>query len=121
MEQTSASLLLRLRQPGDQAAWKRFVDLYAPFLASWARSKGLQQNDAADLVQDVLLTLLHKLPEFEYDQQRSFRAWLLTVISHKWHDAQRRRAAALRGATSAPPTTRLKIAATTKSSSAPNT
>ena len=45
-------------------------------LYSWGRRVGLQPAAAADLVQDVLLVLVQKLPEFEYDRTKSFRAWL---------------------------------------------
>jgi RNA polymerase sigma-70 factor (ECF subfamily) len=91
-----------LRQPADRLAWQRFVDLYTPLLYTWARRMGLQEQDSADLIQDVLLTLLQKLPEFQYDRHKSFRAWLRTVAVNKWRDTQRRRAAALRGGHDAP-------------------
>ncbi len=51
MDETPASLLERLRQRADHAAWGRFVELYTPLLYYWARRAGLQQQDAADLVQ----------------------------------------------------------------------
>jgi len=93
MNTTPATLLERLQQPGAQDAWERFVKLYTPLLLCWARGLGLQEADAADLVQDVVTTLLQKLPEFHYDRQRSFRAWLRTVTVNKWRETQRRRAA----------------------------
>src|SRR5581483_8600497 len=66
MHTTSASLLERLRQPSDADAWGRLVRLYTPLLLYWARRLGLQYPDAADLVQDVLVVLVQKLPEFHY-------------------------------------------------------
>jgi RNA polymerase sigma-70 factor (ECF subfamily) len=91
---TSLTLLQRLRQADQSAAWDRFVALYTPLLYFWARRTGLQEADASDLVQDVLITLVEKLPEFEYDRQRCFRGWLRTVLHNKWRDRQRRLAAA---------------------------
>ena len=91
MNTTSVSLLERLRQPGEQDAWHRFVHLYTPLLFHWARDVGLDQNDAADLVQDVLLLLMKKLPEFAYDADRSFRGWLRTLTLNKWRELQRRK------------------------------
>ncbi len=41
MESTSSSLLLRLRRPGEEAAWQRFIDLYTPLLYYWACRMGL--------------------------------------------------------------------------------
>jgi RNA polymerase sigma-70 factor (ECF subfamily) len=61
-----------------------------PLLLSWARRLGLQDADAADLVQDVFVTLVKKLPEFQYDGQRSFRNWLYTVLLNRWRDLCRR-------------------------------
>ena len=77
--ETPASLLERLRQPGQDQAWARFVDLYTPLLFYWARRLGCQESEAADLVQEVLLLLVRKLPGFTYDQHKSFRGWLRTI------------------------------------------
>jgi RNA polymerase sigma-70 factor (ECF subfamily) len=92
MELTPASLLEHVRNPADQAAWKRFVQIYTPLLYHWAHRVRLQDQDAADLVQDVFTVLVQKLPEFQYDRQRSFRAWLKTILLNKWRERQRRRA-----------------------------
>jgi RNA polymerase sigma-70 factor (ECF subfamily) len=86
--------LERLRQPAEQAAWARFVDLYTPLLYSWGRRLGLQPQDAADLVQDVFTVLVEKLPGFRYDPHKSFRAWLRTVLLNKWRNRRRRHAEA---------------------------
>ena len=93
---TPASLLLRLRQPSATRAWNEFVDLYTPLIYKWARGAGLQEADAADLVQDIFALLLVKLPEFRYDRHRSFRAWLRTVTLNKWRENLRRGGAAPR-------------------------
>lgn len=55
---TSATLLGKLRDPRDRAAWERFVELYTPLLFRWGRRLGLPAEDAADLVQETLLTLV---------------------------------------------------------------
>src|SRR5205807_7472116 len=84
MTNTPSSLLERLRQPFEPEAWARFVSLYTPLMYSWARRVGLQEQDAADLVQDVFVTLLQVLPTFTYDRRQSFRRWLWTVTINKW-------------------------------------
>ncbi|HTU16776.1 MAG TPA: sigma-70 family RNA polymerase sigma factor [Gemmataceae bacterium] len=89
---TPASLLERLRQPGQPQAWDRLVELYTPLLYRWARRAGLQPQDAADIVQDVFTILVRKLPDFVYDKQRSFRAWLRTLLLNRWRDGRRRAA-----------------------------
>jgi RNA polymerase sigma-70 factor (ECF subfamily) len=91
MDTTSTSLLRRLQQTQDAAAWDRFVALYRPLLAAWARQLHVPAADADDLVQEVLATLLVKLPQFQRRATGSFRAWLRTLTRHKWLELQRRR------------------------------
>src|SRR5205085_2462377 len=57
----------------------------------WARRIPLQDADAADLVQEVFAILVRKLPEFEYDPQKGFRAWLRTITLNKWREKVRNR------------------------------
>ena len=91
MPTTSLSLLKHLRRPDDHVAWNRFVELYTPLLYYWAKKTGLQNADAADLVQEVLQLLVKKLPEFEYDEKKSFRSWLRTVTMNKWRESHRKK------------------------------
>jgi RNA polymerase sigma-70 factor (ECF subfamily) len=91
MQTTSPTLLDRLRDVANQDAWRRFVQLYTPMMYRWASRTGLEPNDANDLVQDVFAVLVRALPEFRYDQQQSFRAWLRTVLLNKWRENARRR------------------------------
>jgi RNA polymerase sigma-70 factor (ECF subfamily) len=88
---TSASLLDQLRAPADSRSWNRFVELYTPLLYYWALRAGLKQDEASDLVQDVLLVMLKKLPEFSYNPEQSFRGWLRQVTLNKWRENCRRR------------------------------
>src|SRR5262245_61661715 len=94
MHPTPASLLERLRRPGERKAWARLVAIYTPLLWSWAGRTGLQASDAADLIQAVFVTLLRTLPGFHYDSSRSFRRWLRTLAANRWRDLCRRRAVA---------------------------
>lgn len=87
---TSATLLGRLAKGTDPAAWDRFVRLYTPLLYYWTQRIGIPSSDAADLVQDVFILLMHKLPEFRYDQQKGFRGWLRTLLLNKWRETLRR-------------------------------
>jgi RNA polymerase sigma-70 factor (ECF subfamily) len=82
-----------LRQPDEQAAWERFVQLYTPLLYQWARRLGLQGQDAADLLQDVFTVLVRKLPDFHYDPDKRFRGWLWTVTVNKARERRRRQPA----------------------------
>lgn len=81
---TRASLLVRLRDGDDADAWHEFVRLYAPVIYGFARKRGLQDADAADLMQDVLRSVSRTVHRLEYDPVRgTFRGWLFTVTRNK--------------------------------------
>ena len=87
LSRTRATLLGRLRaDPADQRTWAEFVDHYGPRILVWCRAWHLQDADAQDVAQTVLLKLATKLRDFAYDPSRSFRAWLKTVAQHAWLD-----------------------------------
>jgi RNA polymerase sigma-70 factor (ECF subfamily) len=93
--QTSVTLLGRLRQnPTDQATWAEFVDRYSRKIYGWCRRWGLQDADAQDVTQNVLVKLAQQMSTFAYDPSQSFRGWLKTVARHAWadHVASRQRA-----------------------------
>jgi RNA polymerase sigma factor (sigma-70 family) len=87
MPTTRVTLLTRLGQdPTDQAAWDVFVERYGRHIYRWCRQWKLQDADAEDVTQDILLKLAQKLRHFAYDPSRSFRGWLKTVAHHAWRD-----------------------------------
>jgi RNA polymerase sigma-70 factor (ECF subfamily) len=90
MNSTSPSLLERLRQPNCSLAWERFAELYTPLIYYWVRRQGLQQADAADLVQEVFVILVEKMRTFHYDAGHSFRGWLRTVTLNKVRERRRK-------------------------------
>ena len=84
LSSTRASLLLRIRDPNDRIAWGEFVGLYAPLLHAYGLHHGLQDANAADLVQEVLRRVFRSITTFDYDRSRgSFRGWLLTVTRNE--------------------------------------
>src|SRR5438132_10798244 len=81
---TRASLLARLSDPKDREAWRQFVDLYGSLIYGFARNRSLQDADAADLTQEVFLSLAHAAGRWRYDpQQGSFRHWLYGVTRNQ--------------------------------------
>ena len=46
--QTRASLLLRLRDAQDNAAWSQFVSIYTPLIFAFCRGRGLSETDGSD-------------------------------------------------------------------------
>jgi RNA polymerase sigma factor (sigma-70 family) len=91
---TSVTLLGRLRQdPADQAAWDAFVTRYRPKIVEWCLGWRLQESDAQDVTQAVLLKLSSLMATFVYQPSGSFRGWLKTLTHHAWRDlvAERKR------------------------------
>jgi RNA polymerase sigma-70 factor (ECF subfamily) len=81
---TRATLLLRLRDQGDGDAWSEFLRDYGPMLYRFVRSRGLQDADASDLVQDVLRSVGMAIGRLEYQKEKGgFRAWLFTITRNK--------------------------------------
>lgn len=59
---------------------------YRPQIVGWCRRWGLQDADAQEVTQMVLLRLAVKMRTFAYDPERRFRAWLQTLTRHAWSD-----------------------------------
>jgi RNA polymerase sigma-70 factor (ECF subfamily) len=82
-EATRASLLSRLRDGSDDRAWWEFDQLYRELILRYCRECRLQEADAEDVRQVVMMNLARALPGFRYDRERGrFRAYLRTTIRH---------------------------------------
>lgn len=80
-ESTRSSVLRAVANTENEAAWQRFFDLYAGFVFSIARSKGLNDTDADDIVQMVFSDLARNLPTFQYDRAKGkFRSYLAGLV-----------------------------------------
>jgi RNA polymerase sigma-70 factor, ECF subfamily len=91
-DETSVSLLDRLRHQPDAGAWARLVELYTPLIRTWLGRYDLQASDAEDLVQEVLGVVVRELPRFEHNQKPgAFRAWLRSITVHRLRDFWRSR------------------------------
>ena len=78
--ETSDSLLIRVGDSDDRAAWERFIAIYRPMVYRIGRRAGLQDSDAEDLSQLVMQSVAKAIPNWERDPQKGgFRAWLNRV------------------------------------------
>ncbi len=93
---TRITLLVRIKNADDVEAWVEFAKLYGPVVYGFARKRGLQDADAADVVQDVLRSVARNADRMDYDPNRgTFRGWLYTVARNKIYNfltATKRRA-----------------------------
>ena len=89
-ESTRSSVLAAVADTGDEKAWRRLFDLYAGFVFSIARSKGLADADADDIVQTVFADLARNLPSFKYDREKGrFRSYLSALTRWRINDRLR--------------------------------
>jgi RNA polymerase sigma-70 factor, ECF subfamily len=87
---TSPSLLERVKAD-DAAAWDRLVTLYAPLVFHWCRRWDLQDEDAADVFQEVFQAVATHIADFRRARKEdTFRGWLRTITRNKVHDHFRR-------------------------------
>ena len=92
MNETSFSLLDRVRETSDSESWSRLVALYAPLLKRWAGQYEVQDSDADDIVQEVLAVVLTDLPKFQHNQRTgAFRSWLRTILVNRVREFWRAR------------------------------
>ena len=77
---TRDSLLIRIADPCDQGAWEQFARIYRPVVYNVARMRGLQDADAQDVAQQVLIAVARALPTWERrDESTRFRHWLCRI------------------------------------------
>ena len=93
---TRQSLLIRIRDLGDQPAWEEFHARYAPMIRGWCCQWFPREPD--DMVQEVLLLLAKSLREFEYEPGKGrFRGYLKTVTHRLMADLKERAAGTASG------------------------
>ena len=90
---TRQTLLKRLHDKYDNDSWKEFVDTYRNYIYVVIRRMGIDEADAEDIVQQVLMKLWEKLPEFCYDDKKRFRSFVAAITRNKVNDFIRSRKA----------------------------
>ena len=80
LEATDAELVKACRR-GSQTAWDALVDRYQRLIFTVPRRAGLSEEQSADILQEVFLTLFEKLDEIE--QPEKIRSWIVTTAKFK--------------------------------------
>ena len=86
LAKTDAELIGACRQ-GDEAAWSELVERYQRLIFTVPRRAGLSEEQSADVLQEVFLTLFEKLDEIR--QPEKIRSWIVTTAKFKTWGAVR--------------------------------
>lgn len=88
---TQASLLARLSSASREGDWELFYAKYAMVIVSFAQKQALDEHGARDVLQETMLVVMRKLPQFTYAPEKGrFRNWLLSIVANKVREARRR-------------------------------
>jgi len=89
---TRRSLLSRLKDWGDDESWHEFFNTYWKLVYGVAVKAGLTDQEAQEVVQETVITVARRIPEFKYDPSIcSFKTWLLNLTRWRIVDQLRRR------------------------------
>ena len=90
--ETSTSLLDRVRERGDEASWRALVEIYTPLIRGWLKRHAGLNDDADDIIQDVLAVVVRRIPEFHREPRvGAFRAWMRMITINCFRDAWKAR------------------------------
>jgi RNA polymerase sigma-70 factor (ECF subfamily) len=88
---TRRSLLDRLKHWDDHESWRTFFETYWMLIYNTARTAGLTDSEAQDVVQETVICVFKQMPEFQYKESGSFKSWLLQLTTWRIKDQLRRR------------------------------
>ena len=92
MDTTRATLLERIRDREDAAAWRQFDSIYRPMLMQFALGKGLDHAQAEDVTQHCMSAIHKHIDGFDYDPKKGrFKGWLRTLVNNRIRDMHRGR------------------------------
>lgn len=89
---TDPHLIEAVRDWRDDEGWQRFYALYAPGIRAHAKTSGLSEAEAEDVVQETMVKVARYLPKFEYNRTVCrFRTWLNQIVNQRIFEALHRR------------------------------
>lgn len=92
INKTRLTLIRKIKNTENAAAWEDFVAVYKGMIMNWATYMGCNQTMADDVFQESIISLLRNLENFEYNPTKGkFRGYLKTLVSRRVKDAFRRK------------------------------
>ena len=89
---TRWSLLNRLKNLDDSESWREFFDIYWRLIYGVAIRSGLTDAEAQDAVQETLIVVAKKMPDFKTNSEAgSFKGFLLLITRRRIADQLRKR------------------------------
>jgi len=88
---TRRTLIERVKNQHDENSWEEFVKVYQDYIYAIIRRMGINEHDADDLLQQVLINLWKMLPRLNFDGIKRFRSVLSNVTRHRVIDFMRKR------------------------------
>jgi RNA polymerase sigma-70 factor (ECF subfamily) len=93
--QTRWSLIERLKDWDDQTGWRDFFQTYRGLIYGVAIKAGLTDSEAQEVVQETVIAVAKKMPDFKCDPAAgSFKGFLLQITGRRIADQFRKRARA---------------------------
>jgi len=90
--QTRTSLLVRLKDKGDEHSWCEFYNIYGRLIFGYTLHFQISYAEAEDIVQEVCIKVFRQIDRFDYSPERGrFRGWLKTITRNTVIDYLRRR------------------------------
>src|SRR5262245_59828612 len=81
---TRRTLLSRLKRWDDSESWREFFEQYGRLIHGVALKAGLNDAEAQDVVQETIIIVAKKLPQFQYDPELgSFKSRLISITRHR--------------------------------------
>ena len=89
---TRRSLISRLRNSDDHESWRHFFETYWKLIYSFAIKCGCTDFEAEEVVQETIISVSKKMPEYKYDPSIcTFKGWLMHVTNWRVIDQLRKR------------------------------
>lgn len=90
LTRTNTAILDSLHDAHNTSLWREFDARFRPVIVAFARKRGLQDHDAADVAQTVLAQFIADYQNGRYDRSRGrLSSWIIGIASHRISDVQR--------------------------------